>query len=57
MTVNKHIILAWLLTMIIVMLLYTKIEIREERIWKLEIENQDLKEQIYELEHSGGYSE
>lgn len=47
---NKPIIIALIITMLLVIFLIMNIEIRDERIWQLEVENKDLKEQIYQLE-------
>lgn len=43
-------IIVMIISVLAVIFLSMNIKLRDERIWKLEVENQDLKEQIYMLE-------
>ena len=40
---------------VVIVILSLNIEKRDNKIWQLEIENKDLKEQIYQLERSKVY--
>lgn len=50
MTELKAKILTYIITILAVIFLSMNIKLRDERIWQLEVENKDLKEQIYQLE-------
>lgn len=43
-------IIEMIISVLAVIFLSMNIKLRDERIWQLEVENQDLKEQIYRLE-------
>lgn len=43
-------IIVMIISVLAVIFLSMNIKLRNERIWQLEVENQDLKEQIYRLE-------